>query len=53
MQWRILVVVVLLAPAVAGCQVTPEFVRAALCEPVEPPEVGDVPPLAEPGPFVW
>ena len=43
MKWLTVVLGLALAPALAGCQVTPEFVRAALCEPAEP----EVP--AEPG----
>lgn len=52
MKWRIVVLlpVVVLAPALGACQVTPEFLRAALCEPVEPPPVVELPPevLGEP-----
>ena len=43
MRWLMLVVALVVAPAVAGCQVTSEFVRAVRCEPAEP----EVP--AEPG----
>ena len=38
MKWLMLVVG-LLAPALAGCQVTPEFVKALVCEPADPPPV--------------
>lgn len=39
MKWHIVasLLVVLLAPAVAGCQVSAEAIRAVLCEPVDPP----------------
>ena len=36
MRWLMLVVALGVAPAVAGCQVTSEFVRAVRCEPAEP-----------------
>ena len=36
MKWLIVPLVLALAPAVAGCQATSEFVRAVLCEPAEP-----------------
>ena len=50
MKWLMLVVVALAVPALAGCQVTPEFVRAALCAPVvvPPPDVEPVPEVSEP-----
>ena len=49
MKWLMLVVAVLVAPALGACQVTPEFVRAALCEPVpEPVVVEPVPEVSEP-----
>ena len=52
MKWLIVALGLALAPALAGCQVTPEFVRAALCEPpVEvPAEPGGLLPV-EPEPF--
>ena len=45
MRWLI-VVLLLVAPALGACQKTPEFVRAALCEPV--PDTDPVEPV-EPG----
>ena len=51
-KWLIVapLLVVGLAPLVAACQVTPEFVRAALCEPAVPADpVGEpVPEVSEP-----
>ena len=47
MKWLILVVG-LLAPALAGCQVTAEFVKAPACEPVDPPHVDPAPVVPEP-----
>ena len=43
MKWLIVPLVLAVAPVVAGCQVTSDFVRAVRCEPAEP----EVP--AEPG----
>lgn len=52
MKCPMVVRVVLLAAlplALGACQVTPEFVRAALCEPVpEPVVVEPVPEVSEP-----
>ena len=47
MKWLILVVG-LLAPAVAGCQATVEFVKAPGCEPADPPPVDPAPVATEP-----
>ena len=44
----LILVVALLAPALAGCQVTPEFVKALVCEPADPPPVDPAPVVPEP-----
>lgn len=45
---RLLPVAGLLAPVLAGCQVPPEFVKALVCEPVDPPPVDPAPVVPEP-----
>ena len=54
MKWRTVALLpVVLAGLLAGaCQVTPEFLRAALCEPVEPAPPVEVPELV-PEPSGW
>lgn len=53
MKWLIVPLVLALGPAVAGCQVTSEFVRAVLCEPAAPEVPVEPGGLLEPGPSVW
>ena len=43
--------VALPALAVGACQVTPEFVRALLCEPADPVPAEPAAPVVEPEPF--
>lgn len=52
MKWLVLLVLAL-APVVAGCQVTSEFVRAVLCEPAEPEVPAEPGGLLEPEPSGW
>ena len=47
MKWLILVVG-LLAPALAGCQVTPECVKALVCDRADPTPVDPAPVATEP-----
>lgn len=52
MKWLMLVAA-LLAPALAGCQVTSEFARAVLCEPAEPEVPAEPGGLLQPEPSGW
>lgn len=52
MKWLMLVAL-LVVPALAGCQVTSEFVRAVLCEPAEPEVPAEPGGLLEPEPSDW
>ena len=54
MKWLIVALGLALAPALAACQVTPEFVRVVLCEPLveASAEPGECPPL-ETEPSGW
>ena len=53
MKWLIVPLVLALAPAVAGCQVTSDFVRAVRCEPAEPEVPAEPGGLLEPEPSAW
>ena len=53
MRWLMLVVALVVVPAVAGCQVTSEFVRAVLCEPAEPEVPAEPGGLLQPEPSDW
>ena len=44
----LILVVGLLAPALAGCQVTLEAVKALVCDPAVPPAVDPAPVVPEP-----